>query len=188
LAGVEEVNAFPTHRAVVEQVAATQNQALAVLLFLHEEVPGVPLARLEGVVRAWRAEEAASGPVAGGGGGGVGAGNGRPGSGRRSPLAPLAVAHHPRCGRGPRRSPAPTAPPPPDTPSRRVHLRAVRRQHLADLAIGLGRAPLPEALATDDRVDRGDPAGYGARCSRASKGVGVAVRLIKPDRVFCGAS
>jgi integron integrase len=50
-----EVNAFLTHLAVTERVAAaTQNQALAGLLFLYENVLDQPLDRVEGVVRAKR--------------------------------------------------------------------------------------------------------------------------------------
>jgi integron integrase len=50
-----EVNAFLTHLAVREQVAAsTQNQALSALLFLYQYVLEQPLDRIEGVVRARR--------------------------------------------------------------------------------------------------------------------------------------
>lgn len=50
-----EVNAFLTHLAVREHVAAsTQNQALAALLFLYAKVLGRPLERMEGIVRAKR--------------------------------------------------------------------------------------------------------------------------------------
>lgn len=50
-----EVNAFLTDLAVAGRVAsATQNQALAGLLFLYEEVLQQPLDRLQGVVRAKR--------------------------------------------------------------------------------------------------------------------------------------
>lgn len=53
--GEQEVNAFLTHLAVSEHVAAsTQNQALAGLLFLYDKVLGRPLNDLEGVVRAKR--------------------------------------------------------------------------------------------------------------------------------------
>ncbi len=48
-----DVNRFLTHLAVKENVAAsTQNQALAALLFLYEPVLQQPLNRVEGVVRA----------------------------------------------------------------------------------------------------------------------------------------
>ena len=53
--GEAEVNAFLTALAVERHVAAaTQNQALAALLFLYAEVLGRPLGRMEGVVRARR--------------------------------------------------------------------------------------------------------------------------------------
>lgn len=53
--GAAEVNAFLTHLAVREHVAAsTQNQALAGLLFLYAHVLGRPLDRMEGIVRAKR--------------------------------------------------------------------------------------------------------------------------------------
>jgi integron integrase len=51
--GVAEVEAFLSHLAVTRNVAAaTQNQALAALLFLYKEVLKVELPWLEGVVRA----------------------------------------------------------------------------------------------------------------------------------------
>ena len=50
-----EVNQFLTHLAVHERVAAsTQNQALAALLFLYDNVLNRPLGQIEGVVRAHR--------------------------------------------------------------------------------------------------------------------------------------
>jgi integron integrase len=53
--GQDEVNRFLTHLAVKENVAAsTQNQALAGLLSLYEHVLEQPLNRMEGVVRARR--------------------------------------------------------------------------------------------------------------------------------------
>jgi len=53
--GEPEVNAFLTHLAVGDRVAAsTQNQALAALLFLYDSVLQRPLGRIEGVVRARR--------------------------------------------------------------------------------------------------------------------------------------
>lgn len=49
----EDVNRFLTSLAVDHHVAAsTQNQALSALLFLYEHVLGSPLDRIEGVVRA----------------------------------------------------------------------------------------------------------------------------------------
>lgn len=51
--GAVEIEAFLTHLAVKRNVAAaTQNQALAALLFLYKEVLKVELPWLEGVVRA----------------------------------------------------------------------------------------------------------------------------------------
>lgn len=51
--GAVEVEAFLTHLAVTRNVAAaTQNQALAALLFLYKEVLKVEFPWLEGVVRA----------------------------------------------------------------------------------------------------------------------------------------
>ncbi len=53
--GEAEVNAFLSHLAVSEHVAAsTQNQALAALLFLYDKVLGRPLNRMDGIVRARR--------------------------------------------------------------------------------------------------------------------------------------
>jgi len=50
-----EVNAFLTHLAAREHVAAsTQNQALAALLFLYAKVLDRPLPHMEGIVRAKR--------------------------------------------------------------------------------------------------------------------------------------
>lgn len=50
-----EVNDFLTKLATEDQVAAsTQNQALCALLFFYDKVLGLPLDRLEGVVRARR--------------------------------------------------------------------------------------------------------------------------------------
>jgi site-specific recombinase XerD len=53
--GVPEVEAFLTHLAVQEQVAAsTQNQALSALLFLYKEVLAQPLDERIDAVRAKR--------------------------------------------------------------------------------------------------------------------------------------
>jgi integron integrase len=53
--GTAEVNAFLTHLAVGEDVAAsTQNQALSALLFLYRQVLGREVGDLAGVVRARR--------------------------------------------------------------------------------------------------------------------------------------
>lgn len=51
----QEINTFLTHLAVKEDVAvSTQNQALCALLFLYDKVLGVPLDQIEGIVRAKR--------------------------------------------------------------------------------------------------------------------------------------
>jgi len=53
--GEPEVNAFLTSLAVKAKVSSsTQNQALAAILFLYDAVLGRPLGRVEGVVRARR--------------------------------------------------------------------------------------------------------------------------------------
>ena len=53
--GQEEINAFLTHLAVKEKLAASsQNQALAALLFLYRTVLEGDVGSLEGVVRAHR--------------------------------------------------------------------------------------------------------------------------------------
>jgi integrase len=53
--GGREVAAFLSHLACAEKVAAsTQNQALGALVFLYRCVLGLPLAELEGLVRARR--------------------------------------------------------------------------------------------------------------------------------------
>ena len=51
--GTPEINAFLSHLAVANRVAAsTQNQALSAILFLYKEVLGQEVGKLEGVVRA----------------------------------------------------------------------------------------------------------------------------------------
>src|SRR5689334_6894417 len=53
--GAAEVSAFLTHLAVHQHVAAaTQNQALAALLFLYRRVLGIDLPWLDDLVRAQR--------------------------------------------------------------------------------------------------------------------------------------
>ena len=53
--GETEITAFLTHLAVEKHVSAsTQNQALSALLFLYQEVLGIKLDWLDGVVRARR--------------------------------------------------------------------------------------------------------------------------------------
>jgi integron integrase len=142
--------------------ASTQNQALCALLFLYQHVLGRPLDRLTGVVRANRPKRLPVvlsrdevGRVLAGLGGtprlvgvllyGTGArvfeclqirvhdldfGHRevtiRDGKGFQDRVAPL-----PRCAEGDLRS----------------HLGRVRELHQRDLARGLGRAPLPDALA-----------------------------------------
>ncbi|MGH2704561.1 MAG: integron integrase [Actinomycetota bacterium] len=157
------VNAFLTHLAVDQNVAAsTQNQALAALLFFYEQVLGQPLDRIDGVVRARKPKRL---PVVlsrkevqtilsfvegvprlvcmllyGAGPRITEALSGRvkdldferrelivrDGKGQKDRVTML-----PDQLRGPLKE----------------HLRAVRRQHDADLASGLGRAPMPDALA-----------------------------------------
>jgi len=157
------VNRFLTHLAVKANVAAsTQNQALAALLFLYEHVLEQPLNRIEGVVRARRPKrlpvvltreevEAVLDPLDGvprlvcallyGSGLRVFEGLGlrvkdldfgggaillRDGKGRKDRVTMLpGVLEQPL----------------------QEHLAGVRRQHEADLKAGLGRAPLPDALA-----------------------------------------
>jgi len=51
--GTPEINAFLSHLAVVNRVAASsRNQALSAILFLYKEVLGQEVGKLEGVVRA----------------------------------------------------------------------------------------------------------------------------------------
>ena len=158
-----DVNRFLTHLAVRENVAAsTQNQALASLLFLYEHVLEQPLNRIEGVVRARKPKRlpvvltreevtAVLHHLEGvprlvctllyGSGVRLLEGLGlrvkdvdferreitvRDGKGRRDRVTML-----PEVLLGPLRN----------------HLRPVREQHQADLALGLGEAPLPDALA-----------------------------------------
>jgi integrase len=53
--GDREIVAFLTHLATARRVSAsTQNQALSALLFLYAEVLGLPMGRVEGIVRAKR--------------------------------------------------------------------------------------------------------------------------------------
>lgn len=158
-----EVNAFLTHLAVEGKVAAsTQNQALGALLFLYGKVLEQPLDRIEGIVRAKRParvpvvlshDEVRSI---------LGLMSGLPrliamilyGSGVRIGEAltmrvkdldfdrrELTV----RDGKGAKDRitmlPAAVIEP------LRQHLDAVRAQHRRDLAAGLGRVPMPTALA-----------------------------------------
>lgn len=157
------VNAFLTHLAVEQNVAAsTQNQAFGALLVFYERVLEQPLDRIDGVVRARkparvpvvmsRSEVRAVisrlqgvprlvSMVLYGSGTRISEGlslrvkdldfdrrelNVRDGKGRKDRVAML-----------------------PDVLGEplREHLVDVRRQHQRDLAAGLGRAPLPDAIA-----------------------------------------
>ena len=157
-----EVNQFLTHLAVDRAVAAsTQNQALAALLFLYDAVLGRPLDRLDGVIRASRPARlpvvltrdevgrllgalggvpAIVGVLLYGTGMRVFEGLGlrvhdldfgrhevlvRDGKGRKDRVAPLPRSLAPRLA---------------------DHLARVRGQHERDVAAGLGRVPLPDAL------------------------------------------
>lgn len=157
-----EVNAFLTHLAVEGNVAAsTQNQALAALLFLYEHVLKRPLDQLA-VVRAQRRQRL---PVV------LSKDEVRSllahldgvprlvgvllyGTGARVfevlqlrmkdiDLARNEVVVREGKGNKDRILPLPTT----VKADLTAHLATVRRQHEADLAKGLGRAPLPHALA-----------------------------------------
>jgi integron integrase len=157
------VNAFLTHLAVREHVAAsTQNQALAALLFLYERVLEQPLDRIEVVVRARKpkrvpvvlSREEVHAVVA--------FMEGVPrlvsmllyGTGMRLTEG-LSVRvkdldfHRRevvvRDGKG-ARDRVTMMPDLLRTPLRE-HLRTIRSRHDADVARGLGRVPMPEALA-----------------------------------------
>jgi integron integrase len=161
--GAPEVNRFLTHLAVDGRVSAsTQNQALAALLYVYDKVLHRPLGILEGIVRARRPRRLPvvltrdevkevlsrlSGTI---GlvcmllyGSGlrlleslrlrvkdVDFGRGeilvRDGKGQKDRVTML-----PASAKDPLR----------------LHLEAVRRQHQLDLSRGLGRAPLPDAIA-----------------------------------------
>ncbi|HWO69213.1 MAG TPA: integron integrase [Actinomycetota bacterium] len=161
--GEGEVNRFLTHLATRERVAAsTQNQALAALLFCYDKVLGRPLDQIEGVVRARRPRRlpvvltreevrAVLNEL-----------DGTPhlvcsllyGSGLRVleclRLRVKDIDLHRgeiivRDGKGgkDRVTMLPAAVRAP----LQAHLERVRRQHAKDLASGLGRVPLPDALA-----------------------------------------
>jgi len=158
-----DANTFLTHLAIDEHVAAsTQNQALAAILFLYEQVLEQPLNRIEGLVRARKPkrlpvvlsrDEAREI---------LDALDGVPklvcmllyGSGPRiSEALSIRVKDLDfdrrelliRDGKG--RKDRRTMLPETLRDPLREHLRAVRLQWEADRARGLGRAPLPEALA-----------------------------------------
>jgi len=157
-----EVNEFLTHLAVGACVAAsTQNQALAALLFLYDSVLRRPLGRIEGVVRARRPRRlpvvltpqevrAVLDNL-----------DGTPrlvcallyGSGLRLleclrlrvkdiDLQRNEITVRDGKGGKDRVTMLPTA----VKPALQAQLGNVRRQHEKDLARGLGRAPLPDAL------------------------------------------
>ncbi len=159
----EDINAFLTHLAVDRHVAAaTQNQALAALLFLYKQVLEHPLDRIEGIVRTRRPrrlpvalpEEEVAAMLD------LMAGTPKLvcqvlyGSGLRL-LEALELRVKDldfgrgevivRAGKGDKDRvtmlPASLVDP------LRAHLVVVREQHLADLSVGLGRAPLPHALS-----------------------------------------
>jgi integron integrase len=158
-----DVNRFLTHLAVHEHVAAsTQNQALAAVLFLYEKVLARLLDRIEGVVRAHRPKRL---PVVltrdevqailcqlGGAprlvctllyGSGL-----RLLEGLRLRVKDLDFARSEltvREGKG--NKDCVTMLPQLLHQPLRQHLHGIRRQHEADVQRGLGRAPLPGALA-----------------------------------------
>lgn len=159
----DDVNGFLSDLAITQNVASsTQNQALAAILFLYQHVLDQPLDRIEGVVRARkparlpvvmsRAEARTVLSLI----------DGVPslvcrllyGSGTRISEA-LSVRVKDldldrgelliRDGKGGRDRPT-MLPRSLSEPLQR-HLRRVRTQHERDLAAGLGRAPMPTALA-----------------------------------------
>ncbi len=158
-----EVNQFLTHLAVHGRVAAsTQNQALAALLFLYAKVLNRPLGQIEGVVRARRPRRlpvvltrhevrAVLDEL-----------NGTPrlvctllyGSGLRL-LECLRLRvkdvdfhrHEIRVREGKGHKDRFTVLPSAVREPLRAHLDKVHRQHARDLERGLGRVPLPDALA-----------------------------------------
>ncbi len=172
--GQPEINAFLTHLAVEEDVSAsTQNQALSALLFLYRHVLGTDIADLHGVVRARRSRHL---PVV----------MTREEvrlvldqlTGDRCLVASLLYGSGLRLmeclrlrvkdvdfsrseitvrdakSRNDRVTMLPTSI---ETPLR-DHLRLVKKTHDGDLAAGLGRVPLPDAL---DRKYPNAPAEWG---------------------------
>ncbi len=161
--GPEDVNAFLTHLAVERKVAAaTQNQALQAVLFLYKQVLDAPVGWIEGITRAKRPKtvpvvltpdeavkilsllkEPYSLVV------GL-----QYGSGLRVMEALELRVKDLDFGRGEltvRRGKGDkdrvTMLPRSLVDRLHVHLVAVREQHLYDLARGLGRVPMPTALA-----------------------------------------
>lgn len=161
--GEPEVNQFLTSLAVREHVAAsTQNQALAALLFLYDKVLNRRLGEIGGVVRARRPRRlpvVLTRPEVRAVLAGL---DGTPrlvcmllyGSGLRLleclrlRVKDIDFQRHEitvRDGKGgkDRVTMLPVA----VEKTLQAHLERVRRQHAGDLAKGLGRAPLPDALA-----------------------------------------
>ncbi|MGQ0668100.1 MAG: integron integrase, partial [Actinomycetota bacterium] len=161
--GEREVNQFLTHLATGERVAAsTQNQALAALLFCYDKVLHRPLGQIEGVVRARRPRRLPVVLTRQEVGAVLNELEGTPrlvctllyGSGLRLleclRLRVKDVDLHRgeisvRDGKGgkDRVTMLPAAVKAP----LQAHLERVRLKHAKDLASGLGRAPLPDALA-----------------------------------------
>jgi integron integrase len=160
--GAAEVNAFLTHLAVDRHVAAsTQNQAFSAILFLYRHVLGVDPGRLAGAVRAHRPKRlpviltrdevgrildhlAGSFRLIAG----LLYGSGlRVIEGLRLRVHDLdftageMLVRHGKGGKD-RRTMLPAA----LVPGLRHHLERVRSLHGRDVARGLGRVPLPDAL------------------------------------------
>lgn len=159
----EDVNAFLTHLAVDRRVAAaTQNQALAAILFLYKHVLAAPLGHVENIVRAKRPKHLPTVLTREEVQAVIDLLKGKPwlvvlllyGSGLRLREAldlrvrDVDFARREITVRDPkgmvdrRTMLAETVVRP-----LREHLVEVKRQHDTDLANGLGRAPLPNALA-----------------------------------------
>ena len=158
----DDVNAFLSHLAVEEKVAASmQNQALAAILFLYKHVLEQPLDRVEGVVRASRPKRLPVALTRDEVGRMLAGLDGVPrlvcmtlyGAGLRLTEGLSIRVKDLDLGRGEilvrdgkgakdRVTMLPAAIERPLA----EHLRVVRRQHAADLERGLGRAPLPFAL------------------------------------------
>ncbi|MDR7486728.1 MAG: integron integrase [Armatimonadota bacterium] len=161
--GEGEANRFLTHLAVEGRVsAATQNQALAALLFLYRDVLRRPLGQIEGVVRARRPRRLPVVLSRQEVGAILDCLDGTPrlvcallyGSGLRLleclrlRVKDIDFQRHEvtvRDGKGGKDRvtmlPAAVA------GQLQAHLERIRRQHAKDLARGLGRAPMPDALA-----------------------------------------
>jgi integron integrase len=157
-----DVNRLLTHLALKGKVAAsTQNQALAAVLFLYERVLEQPLDRVDGVVRARKPKRLPSVLTPEEVESVLDQLDGVPrlvatllyGSGLRVLEALQLRVKDLDFGRGEitvregkgQKDRVTMAPDVLHQPLQ-DHLRAVREQHEADLALGLGRAPLPDAL------------------------------------------